>query len=209
MKSVNIILTLAISNLVTSAQITGKLTDVRDGHVYKTIQIGNQTWMAENLNFATDTGSICYDNQPSNCEKFGRLYTWDVAKIVCPMGWHLPSDNEWQILEKTIGMPENEINLIGYRGGNNNIAGKIKSKKNWDSSSDLVYEDIGFNALPAGNYGFHENLFGLLNCNAFFWTSTAYKNEFAWNRDIRYTDNTIYRSQKFRLVGFSVRCIKD
>ena len=209
MKFVFFILIFALSNLITSAQMTGKLIDVRDGHVYKTIQIGNQIWMAENLNFTTDSGSICYDNQPSNCEKFGRLYTWDVAKIVCPKDWHLPSDNEWQILERTLGMPENEINLIGYRGGNNNIAGKIKSKNNWDSSSDLVYADVGFNALPAGNYGFHENSFGLLNCNAFFWTSTPYKNEFAWNRDIRYTDNTIYRSQKYRLVGFSVRCIKD
>ena len=112
MKFVFLILIFVLSNLITSAQMTGKLIDVRDGHVYKTIQIGNQIWMAENLNFTTDSGSICYDNQPSNCEKFGRLYTWDVAKIVCPKGWHLPSDNEWQILERTLGMPENNLHLL-------------------------------------------------------------------------------------------------
>jgi uncharacterized protein (TIGR02145 family) len=209
MKPVYIILTLALCNPISSAQMTGKLIDVRDGHVYKTIQVGNQTWMAENLNFVTDTGSICYDNQPSNCEIFGRLYTWDVAKIVCPKGWHLPSDNEWQILERTLGMPENEINMVGFRGSINNIAGKLKSKTGWNSSSNLVDDDIGFNALPAGNYGFHEKNFGLLNCNAFFWTSTSYKDKFAWNRDIRDTDNTIFRSQKYKRVGFSVRCVKN
>jgi uncharacterized protein (TIGR02145 family) len=209
MKLLFVIPTLVLICFSTTAQVFDKMVDNRDGQIYKTIQIGTQTWMAENLNFATDTGSICYDNEPSNCDRYGRLYTWDVAIKVCPQGWHLPSDNEWQILERTLGMPENEINIQGYRGGKNNIAGKIKSKENWDSTVVLVYEDIGFNALPAGNYGFHENSFGLLDCNAFFWTSTPFKNEFAWNRDIKYTDNTIYRSQKYRLIGFSVRCVRD
>jgi uncharacterized protein (TIGR02145 family) len=192
----SIILPLFFFSLFTTAQTSDKLVDNRDGHVYKTIQIGSQIWMAENLNFATDTGSICYDNNPSNCNIFGRLYTWEVARQVCPQGWHLPSDNEWQILERFIGLPENELNMIGFRGGNNNIAGKLKSKTAWNSSNNLVYEDIGFNVLPAGSYGFHEKYFGLLNCNA-------------WNRDIKDTDNTIFRSQKYKRVGFSVRCVKD
>jgi uncharacterized protein (TIGR02145 family) len=205
----SIILPLLFSSLFTTAQTSDKLVDLRDGHVYKTIQIGSQIWMAENLNFATDTGSICYDNNPSNCNIFGRLYTWEVARQVCPQGWHLPSDNEWQILERFIGMPENELNMIGFRGGNKNIAGKLKSKTAWNSSTNLVYEDIGFNVLPAGSYGFHEKYFGLLNCNAFFWTSTSYQDKLAWNRDIKDTDNTIFRSQKHKRVGFSVRCVKD
>jgi len=205
----SIILPLLFCSLLTTAQITDKLVDIRDGHVYKTIQIDSQIWMAENLNFATDTGSICYDNQPSNCKTFGRLYTWEVARQVCPQGWHLPSDNEWQMLERSIGMSENEINKIGFRGGINNIAGKLKSKADWNSSSNLVYEDIGFNVLPAGSYGFHDKIFGSLNCNAFFWTSTPYQDKFAWNRDIKDTDNTIFRSQKYKRVGFSVRCVKN
>jgi len=200
---------LIIFRLSAFSQVTDSLVDARDGKVYKTVKIGSQIWMAENLNFVTDTGSICYDNQPSNCKVYGRLYVWEVAKRVCPDGWHLPSDNEWQMLEEFIGMPENESNIIGYRGGKNNVAGKLKSKANWNSSGNLVYDDIGFNALPAGNYGFHENIFGLLNCNAFFWTSTSYKDNFAWNRDIGYTDNTIFRSQKYKRVGFSVRCVKN
>lgn len=205
----SLILPLLFCSLFTTAQKTDKLVDIRDGQVYKTVQIGTQTWMAENLNFASDTGSICYDNQSSNCKTFGRLYTWEVAKQVCPQGWHLPSDNEWQMLERSIGMPENEINMIGFRGGINNSAGKLKSKTDWNSSDSLVYDDIGFHALPAGNYGFHEKMFALINCNAFFWTSTPYQDKFAWNRDIKDTDNTIFRSQKYKRVGFSVRCVKD
>lgn len=205
----SIILPLLFYSLCTFAQITDKLVDIRDGQVYKTVQVDSHIWMAENLNYATDTGSICYDNQPSNCKTFGRLYTWDVARQVCPQGWHLPSDYEWQMLERSIGMPENEINMIGFRGGINNIAGKLKSKTGWNSSGNMLYDGIGFNALPAGNYGFHEKSFGLLNCNAFFWTSTSYKDNFAWNRDIKDTDNTIFRSQKYKRVGFSVRCVKN
>lgn len=209
MKTNTIVLFLMIVRLSAFSQVIDSIVDNRDGKIYKTVKIGTQIWMAENLNYVTDSGSVCYDNQPINCNKFGRLYTWNDANQSCPAGWHLPSDNEWQILEKFVGMTENELNIIGYRGGNNNVAGKLKSKANWNSSSNLVYDDIGFNALPAGNYGFHENIFGLLNCNAFFWTSTSYKDKFAWNRDIQYTDNTIFRSQKYKRVGFSVRCVKN
>jgi len=162
MKTNIIFFLLIIIRLSAFSQVTNSLVDARDGKVYKKVKIGSQIWMAENLNFATDTGSICYDNQLSNCNVYGRLYVWEVAKRVCPDGWHLPSDIEWQILEKYIGMPENELNMIGFRGGINDIAGKLKSKTGWNSSDNLVFEEIGFNVLPAGCYGFHEKNFALL-----------------------------------------------
>ncbi|MCL2100623.1 MAG: fibrobacter succinogenes major paralogous domain-containing protein [Fibromonadales bacterium] len=140
MKKVTIYLVLLC--IVTFAQQKGSFTDPRDGKEYKTVKIGNQVWMAENLNYNAKN-SKCYDNKSENCEKYGRLYSWVTAMEVCPKGWHLPSDEEWQIL----------VDFVG----DNEAGEKLKAKSGWNEDGNGM-DDYGFSALPGG-YGDSENFY--------------------------------------------------
>jgi len=107
-------------------------TDPRDGKQYKTVKIGEQVWMAENLNWE---GTGCwYNNSPILGNTFGRLYTWDEALKAVPPGWHLPTDDEWQ-------------KLVDFAGGGRIAGGKLRAKDGWDGNGT---DDFGFSALPGG-----------------------------------------------------------
>jgi len=184
---------------------SGSFIDYRDGKEYRTVAIGTQTWMAENLSYDA-SGSICYDKKPANCQKYGRLYDWETAKgyfKVCPSGWHLPSDGEWQT-------------LVDFAGGN--TAGKkLKAKSGWYKNGNGT-DSFGFSALPGG-IGDIANRFNDVGTTGNWWTATEdnASSTYSWsmgyyaadvNRHSYYTaDVGRYNFLKFSF--FSIRCIQD
>lgn len=157
----------------------------------KEIVIGNQIWMAENANTPV-SGSVCYENDPKNCETYGRLYTWEQALEACPDGWHLPTDKEW-------------IQLTEFLGGEKIAREELKTGGK-----------SGFNALMSGGVD-TEGSFLDLGIKAYFWTATEterYSSDYAWYRYLFEVDYEDYSSAPMRVVytkrGYcAVRCIKN
>lgn len=172
------------------------LIDSRDGQTYLTVKIGEQTWMAENLNFKTDN-SYCYANKTENCEKYGRLYTWEVATDVCPDGWHLATDKEWMQLEVQLGMnPADTAKGDVWRGADQGI-----QLAEGGSS--------GFNAKFGGYRNPPSNYF-LENMHTFFWTATAAKGGYrVWYRQFIKGNGQIMRHNQAKSWGMYVRCVKN
>ncbi|MDR1811621.1 MAG: tetratricopeptide repeat protein, partial [Candidatus Fibromonas sp.] len=172
----------------------GMFTDSRVGKKYKTIKIGSQTWMAENLNYAAN-GSKCYDNKPENCKKYGRLYDWATAKKVCPSGWHLPSKSEYEVLDKAVGGEE--------------VAGKkLKAKSGWDSyqgKSGNGTDDFGFSALPGG-CGYSNGSFDNVGYYGYWW-SAGERRIYTYGRLMRPTCRAMWDDEEAGLL--SVRCLQD
>ncbi|NOQ25088.1 MAG: tetratricopeptide repeat protein [Bacteroidales bacterium] len=176
--------------------IKNSLFDKRDGQSYRIVTIGKQVWMAENLNYETEN-SYCYDNNPSNCETYGRLYIWDAAIKSCPDRWHLPNNDEWQI-------------LIDYQGGNKIAGGKIKTKGIvlWGSPNKDATNEYGFSALPGGsltNFG----KFVRLGKNSSWWSTSESNIILANYQRIGHQNNNIILGKGSKEEGFSVRCMKD
>lgn len=211
------------------------IIDSRDGKVYKTVKIGDQTWMVENLNYADSvkTASLkdkswCYDNVAKNCDVAGRLYTWaaaiDSVKLatdvensldcgygktcdlasagsatlvqgICPTGWHLPSQAEWNVLFTAVG--------------GQSTAGKVlKSQSGWFNNGNGT-DAYGFSALPAGYRYDYSNFFNE-GINAFFWSSTERSRLTAYSINLNYINENAYLNKdNNKYNGFSVRCVKD
>ncbi len=174
----------------------GSFTDSRDGKIYKTVKIGTQTWMAENVNFETKT-SWFYDNKSSIGSIYGRLYTWKDAKEACPAGWHLPSKEEWEKLTNYVG------------GGQDAFGGKLKSISGWDAPNEGATNETGFTALPGGYRAYSRNYIGFgWDCR--FWSSTEYDTYLAGVLGInKYTKGVNWYIDINKEEGLSVRCIKD
>ena len=168
------------------------LTD-RDGNSYRTVKIGSQTWMAENLKVRTE-GSWCYEDKESNCQKYGRLYNWDEAKVACPAGWHLPSKGEFEALFVAVGSQD--------------VAGKkLKSISGWGKNGNGD-DTFGFSALPAGDRG-SLGYYDVEGYYAYFWSSSEYNSNYAYYMGLGYDGDKAGLGSYDKIDGFSVRCLKD
>lgn len=172
---------------------TGAFKDDRDGMTYKWVKIGNQIWMAENLNYGVEPGSYYYNNDKNNRYLYGLLYDYKVLNEVCPKGWHIPSEAEWEALEINVGMYSYEA----------------KSKGIWRGT-------IAENFLPGGSSGFNVKFGGIhrqgyfsdLGEQANFWTSTRIDNPI-YTRIFKKGENRIARNSIGTAYAISVRCVKD
>jgi len=191
------------------------------GQTYRTVDINGQVWIAENLNYAE--GGKCYGEDgevgfyddddnfiiealssaevQANCTQYGRLYDWETARSVCPAGWHLPSDAEWQA-------------LVDFAGGEDMAGTKLRSTTGWRNNGTDDYE---FSALPGGIGGLSDGDFGRSNGNfaavgaeGFWWSATGVGN-FAWLRNMfgNAYGNEVERSPLPKSYLFSVRCLKN
>ena len=242
-KAIALLITFSVA---TFAQQKGTFTDSRDKKTYKTTKIGKQTWMAENLNYHGSDGylGLCYDKKPANCQKYGRLYDWSEAmgidrafnektyagknakqQGVCPAGWHLPSDKEWQT-------------LIDFAGGKEIAGKKLKSKEGWEvfdfskrnpntpkckwteekeddrgRKSKTEYDkcstdEFGFSALPGG-LGSSDGDFGFVGFYVNWWSTSedGSTNAYAWDTVYNLEIGSYGSGVKDGLR--SVRCVQD
>ena len=221
-----------------NGQKKGSFIDNRDNHSYKYIQIGQQIWMAENLAYLPQVSppvsgvkidekgnNYCYVYQYSGNSTveamktsfykfYGVLYNWNMAINACPTGWHLPSDEEFFILEKKLGMNDRELNDYYYRMSGE-IGYLLKSTSTWIDGG-IGIDKYGFNALPGGfrhdgelSIPNPQGGFGLLGEEGIFWTSTSISGITAIRRQFSSSSKGIVRFINVKDQGYSVRCIKN
>jgi len=191
-----------------------------DGNIYHTIKIGNQVWMLENLKVThyrngdpiknitdaklwsnTTDGAYCdYNNDAKNADIYGHLYNWyavNDSRNICPIGWHIPTDEEFKTLEE-------------YLGGNNIAGGKLKESgtKHWVSPNIGASNESGFSALPAGCRLVNGNFLNI-NKDVHFWTSTERNDSGAWTRYLSDDSQESFHHYGNKHYGFCIRCIKD
>ena len=175
--------------------VKGTFTDERDGKTYKTVQIGKQTWMAENLNYKT-SGSWCYDKKNANCEKYGRLYTHAVAQNACPNGWKLPTGKQWA---KLLNIDVSLFNLVGMF-------------KHFSSDINTNDDPYGFNVLPGGIYD--GGKYRGIGRTTAFWANEAKSVKTSDGLRVymvyfvRFSPNQVTLAARDESDYFSVRCIK-
>jgi len=201
------------------AQKMSTLYDGRDSSTYKTVSIGNQDWMAENLHFKMPNGCWCYNNESENCKKFGNLYNWEMAKEACPQGWHLPSKADFDT-------------LVNFLGGDSVTGAKIRSRLFWKSKRvsrkkymcidkdacvhnsknekhfSVLVNSTNFSGLPAGGY-YYGTTFDYMGLYGIWWTSSLFDKYNPIYYIIYDASSWMGSDKAISSCGFSVRCLKD
>ncbi|MDR2595321.1 MAG: hypothetical protein LBC87_11185 [Fibromonadaceae bacterium] len=192
--------------------VTGNGTIFCGGQTYKTVKINNQTWMAENLNYDV-LGSICYDYNIDKCNEYGKLYDWATAmnidskynnqlwngsdenhRGICPNGWHIPSNDDWD-------------ELIDFAGGYEIAGTKLKARDGWNSYSGVPFgtDDHGFSALPGGECS--DGYFGGNGGN--WWSSSEISSLSASFWGMYNHSESVFGLGFYKDFMYSVRCVKD
>ncbi len=187
-----------------------------EGKIYHTILIGTQCWLKENLNVGTRINGVqnqdpangridkyCYNDLEIYCDTYGGLYQWDEmmqgsstsgVQGICPQGWHLPVNSEWDLLI---------LNL----GGEDVAGGKMKSNTGWFNDGNSP-NSSGFTAVPGG-LRYYDGRFGFFSYFGYFWSSEYRNSTDAWYRNLSYDNTIVYQNFDKKILGYSVRCIKD
>jgi uncharacterized protein (TIGR02145 family) len=199
------------------------LTDSRDGQTYRTVTIGTQAWMAQNLNFNV-TGSWCYDNNSSNCDLYGRLYDWSMVmgfasscnttscasqvqsshRGICPVGWHVPSTAEWRT-------------LVNFVGGSSVAGTRLRAQSGWDPfrgwrGTPGGTDVHGFSALPGGFRWSDSRLpfaFAFVGVIGRWWSATEHDATNAQLQIMFSNFSNVYAGWNVKANGYSLRCVKD
>ncbi len=204
-----------------------KLNDI-EGNLYNTVQIGTKLWMAENLRttklnndsqiqnitddalwVATTNPAYCwYDNDPSFKSTYGALYNWFTASsgMLCPTGWHVPTDEDFNALEISLGMASDQSLVWGYRGTDHGL--KMKNQTGWDENGNGT-NSSGFSALPGGYRFGADGRFFLQTTITYWWSATEHDAERGWYRRLDSGSDQVYRASTSKKGGKYVRCIKD
>lgn len=210
------------STIVFNPSLSYGTTTDQQGNSYKTITIGNQTWMAENLRvtrynngadiarilvdsawFNTTTGAYDSYNSTNNADtirNFGLLYNWYAASSnkLAPAGWHVATQSEWDT-------------LVAHLGGVSNAGGKLKETglSHWGTPNNGATNESGFTALPGGRFYLTSTNFTNYSFSAYFWSATSYSGGEGIAYSVSYNDDALWKGGIQKKNGFSVRCVKD
>ncbi|MGL1902531.1 MAG: hypothetical protein OCC49_10375 [Fibrobacterales bacterium] len=219
--------------------VTGTFTDVRDNNEYKYLEVNGQKWMAENLRFFVQDSTHCYDNSIENCKKYGYLYNWTTvmgidssyineqyngvfqidARGICPYGWHVPIDYEWDGLLRSIQQLVQSSDAIQNKGSLYDIANALKSSTLWLQDTVWVSfeeptsilngngtDQFGFNILPSGYRT--STSYQRMGSHSMFWTATEINDTRAMARDFDRSE-LVFHNDNNKYYGASVRCVED